>query len=381
MKASRAPIIVAGGNTLSRGLTLKGLIVSYFVRTASAYDTLLQMGRWFGYRRGYADLPRVWLTAELENYFHDLATVEHEIREDIKLYEIERTTPRDFAVRIRTHPALSITTKSKMQHAIECFASYSGRRPQMTFYRHRDAAWLASNRTAAWDLLERGLSEIGALEMVGSSTLIRGVGVASVLSFIDSYRFHERSEELRPSLLRGYIRDQCALGSLTRWNVAVVGRTPRAGDRLLEVGPGISMPLLNRAALRDRTDENDADVGALMSKADIALDLDMQTSEVNGLSAAALIARRSSDLPNTGLLMIYPIDPVSPPMLRGNARTGVRIQLDAIDDVVGVAFVFPKASNLTPQRYMSANLESEEREELELPALDDNEADQEPNPA
>src|SRR5262249_1377563 len=51
--------IVVGGNVLSRGLTLEGLVVSFFLRTASAYDTLLQMGRWFGYRRGYSDLPRV----------------------------------------------------------------------------------------------------------------------------------------------------------------------------------------------------------------------------------------------------------------------------------------------------------------------------------
>ena len=58
-------IIAVGGNTLSRGLTLEGLAVSFFVRTASAYDTLLQMGRWFGYRNGYADLTRIWMTDEM----------------------------------------------------------------------------------------------------------------------------------------------------------------------------------------------------------------------------------------------------------------------------------------------------------------------------
>ena len=58
--------IAVGGNTLSRGLTLEGLVVSYFVRSVNAYDTLLQMGRWFGYREGYADLPRIWMTDELE---------------------------------------------------------------------------------------------------------------------------------------------------------------------------------------------------------------------------------------------------------------------------------------------------------------------------
>src|SRR5262249_47863709 len=107
--------IVVGGNTLSRGLTLEGVVVSLFGRAASAYDTLMQMGRWFGYRQGYEDLPRIWMTTELEGYFFDLATVDREIREDIKRYELEGVTPIDFAVRIRTHPVLNITSKLKMQ--------------------------------------------------------------------------------------------------------------------------------------------------------------------------------------------------------------------------------------------------------------------------
>lgn len=61
--------VVVGGNVLSRGLTIEGLTVSFFIRSASAYDTLLQMGRWFGYRPGYADLPRLWMTNELKAYF------------------------------------------------------------------------------------------------------------------------------------------------------------------------------------------------------------------------------------------------------------------------------------------------------------------------
>ena len=77
-------IVAVGGNTLSRGLTLEGLAVSFFVRTASAYDTLLQMGRWFGYRNGYADLTRIWITDEMQGWFHHLATVEQEIRFDIE---------------------------------------------------------------------------------------------------------------------------------------------------------------------------------------------------------------------------------------------------------------------------------------------------------
>ncbi len=118
--------IVIGGNVLSRGLTLEGLTVSFFIRSASAYDTLLQMGRWFGHRPGYADLPRVWMTRKLRDYFFDLTTVEREICRDISRYKNGAVTPMRFAVRIRQHPALAITSKLKMQHAVQAKMAFNG---------------------------------------------------------------------------------------------------------------------------------------------------------------------------------------------------------------------------------------------------------------
>ena len=96
-KMSRPPSLLSAAILLSRGLTLEGLVCSYFVRAASAYDTLLQMGRWFGYRRGYEDLPRIWMPEELAGWFQDLATVEEEIRRDIRAYG-----PKPHAARSRS---------------------------------------------------------------------------------------------------------------------------------------------------------------------------------------------------------------------------------------------------------------------------------------
>ncbi len=59
-----ARAIAIGNMVLSRGLTLEGLMTSYYSRNAGTYDTLLQMCRWFGYRPGYEDLCRVYLTQE-----------------------------------------------------------------------------------------------------------------------------------------------------------------------------------------------------------------------------------------------------------------------------------------------------------------------------
>ncbi|WKK70545.1 Z1 domain-containing protein [Rathayibacter oskolensis] len=117
-------VIAVGGNTLSRGLTLEGLVVSFFVRAASAYDTLMQMGRWFGYRTGYADLPRIWMTAELQDNFRHLSRVEYEMRDDIDRFQRDDITPEQAAVRISTHPALRIT--AKMGAASPRFVSFEG---------------------------------------------------------------------------------------------------------------------------------------------------------------------------------------------------------------------------------------------------------------
>ena len=146
-------IVVIGGNTLSRGLTLEGLVVSYFARSTNAYDTLLQMGRWFGYRRGYQDLPRIWLSEQIEEWFRHLATVEAELRVDVARYEDDEVTPLTFGARIRTHPQLAITSALKMRHARPVQVSYSGRRLQTILFNHEDRDWLLENQAASVDLV------------------------------------------------------------------------------------------------------------------------------------------------------------------------------------------------------------------------------------
>ena len=78
--------IVCGGNKISRGLTLEGLVVTYFdrVRTSTCVDTLLQMGRWFGYREGYELLPRLWMNSDTIKEFKKMAKVERLMHKDLK---------------------------------------------------------------------------------------------------------------------------------------------------------------------------------------------------------------------------------------------------------------------------------------------------------
>jgi len=362
-------VIVIGGNTLSRGLTLEGLVVSYFVRAASAYDTLLQMGRWFGYRPAYADLPRIWLTEELEEYFFDLAAVEREIRNDIERYEIEQLTPLDFGPRIRTHPSLSITSELKMQAAIDCDVSYDDRRVQTILFAHRDVGWLRRNLAAGRDLLDRLDARSASVRRLDDGRIIfSDVPSSEVLQFLRQYGFHPKSHQLREDLLRGYVEAQNRNGELLAWNVAVISRRPREGDTLLELASNAQVPLLNRSRLGEIGAEDYANLGVIMSNADMAADLDIAREAAAKLLPAQL--QRLRPRPNgPGLLLLYPIDRDSSPAHEPGISTPlsrVRHPLRAAEHILGVGLVFPKAERETPQRYMTVDLSRVEREELQV---------------
>ena len=122
-------LIAVGGMSLSRGLTLEGLIISYFYRNSRMYDTLMQMGRWFGYRKGYDDLCRIWMSDESKEWYKHISQSTDELRETIKRYENSGLTPMDFGLRVRSDiTSLIVTAHNKMRsaEARECLISLSG---------------------------------------------------------------------------------------------------------------------------------------------------------------------------------------------------------------------------------------------------------------
>jgi len=109
-------VVAVGGNSLSRGLTLEGLSTSYFYRNSQMYDTLLQMGRWFGYRPGYEDLCRIWMTDEAQDWYGKISEAADELRNDVKRMMRRKATPKDFGLRVRAHPkTLLVTAQNKMR--------------------------------------------------------------------------------------------------------------------------------------------------------------------------------------------------------------------------------------------------------------------------
>ncbi|RUS48856.1 Z1 domain-containing protein [Cohnella sp. AR92] len=113
-------VIAVGGNSLSRGLTLEGLCTSYFYRNSQMYDTLLQMARWFGYRPNYSDLFKVWMSADVIDWYGYITAAANELKDEISRMNKHNLTPRDFGLKVRQDPnSLIVTARNKMRTATQ----------------------------------------------------------------------------------------------------------------------------------------------------------------------------------------------------------------------------------------------------------------------
>ncbi len=111
-------LIAIGGFSLSRGLTLEGLCVSYFYRNSKMYDTLMQMGRWFGYREGYADICQIWMGEGAIDWYRYISVAADELRREVRRMKEQNKTPKDFGLCVRSDiNALLVTARNKMKTA------------------------------------------------------------------------------------------------------------------------------------------------------------------------------------------------------------------------------------------------------------------------
>ncbi len=331
--------IAVGGNRLSRGLTLDGLLVSYFVRRSATYDTLMQMGRWFGYRGGHEDLTRIYTTRELAGWFADLAVVEARLRDDIKVYEDEGLTPFDVGVRIWQHPAMQVTSPLKRRFATNTLVSqdYSLELEQTFRFplsRLDDLAAQAETNIMALRRLAAAAGDIDTAASGPEGPVWRKVSAETVLQFLVDYVVDHQERSLSLPLLRAYIERCAADGELVRWTVAVRGiARPNRELGVADWGlPGGPVSLISRSRLGFQDS-----IGALVGPADEGVGL---PGDLRGLEARK--ARDSTE----GLLLLYPISrhsghdvkPGSPrkPLFADPSDARAR-------DLLGIALSFPKS--------------------------------------
>lgn len=289
-------IVAVGGNRLSRGLTLEGLTISYFLRTTSMCDTLLQMARWYGFRLGYEDLIRIWTTDGIARWFAELALVEQSMRDSIVALGRSGRRPDQIALRLRAHSDLLLTSRNKAKTAVLQRDSWSGGHPQTVLLPLSEPAKLQANRTLT-DALIGGLPP--PLERYGG-LLIHDVSPDTVCAFLRDYQTHDDIVTFRGDLLADWIMERVAAGELVEWSIFVAA--PRAG-RSVNLG-GHPGRLVKRRLI------NSESIGILTDPAHEGVDLPLGPApyrrDSGAYDAEAMRAARPS---TAGLLIIYPLDP------------------------------------------------------------------------
>lgn len=223
-------VIAVGGFSLSRGLTLEGLVVSYFLRNSMMYDTLLQMGRWFGYRQGYEDLCRVWMPEEAQGWYTHITQSIDELRDELARMQSVNATPKDFGLRVRSHPdTLVVTARNKLGSGRELRVLIGLANSFVeTAILRRDPSSLSANRQAAislaLNLRRSGLAPEDG-EPVNGGRLVRGASAAVVDVFLMAFRNHEGSVKTQTDPVRRYIGERQA-DELAEWDIYFPGVTP-----------------------------------------------------------------------------------------------------------------------------------------------------------
>jgi hypothetical protein len=216
-------VIVVGGNSLSRGLTLEGLSTSYFYRSTKMYDSLLQMGRWFGYRDNYEDLCRVWLADEAVHWYSHIAAATDELRQELRRMREERRKPIDFGLKVRAHPgALIVTAQNKMRKStlIKRVVSISGKSLETTYLKTRESV-VSANRIAAEKFVRQiGISGIQPQRSTLGNPLWTGVPKDIIADLLKSFIVDPANITFQARDLAGFI-ESTSEPFLQAWDVVL----------------------------------------------------------------------------------------------------------------------------------------------------------------
>lgn len=357
-------VIAVGGDKLSRGLTLEGLTVSYYLRASKMYDTLMQMGRWFGYRPGYVDLCRIFTSDELTRWYKHITIASEEMRRDFDYMFLLKKTPKEFGLKVRTHPGvLKITAANKFRYKKIMYLSYSGELEQ-TYQFKIDKGRFKKNFDAVIDLISAlGKTLSAPLNDFNKKQKFVWQGennFNAITSFLLKYKIGE--EVIDTNKIVDYINAQTKKGNLVNWTVSLINNSTANRDEEFSFA-GIS----DKVGLTDRTnisnDPNDYEV-AKYNITDHRHELiDLSQSEVDAAKAQTerdYKEEGNKDVPEmpsrkrikwkreskNGLLLIYPLNHNCQRVIDDTTDPKTK-ERKLISDVpiIGVAVSFPEIEN------------------------------------
>lgn len=334
-------VIAVGGNKLSRGITLEGLSVSYYLRTTRLYDSLMQMGRWFGYRPGYADLCRLYTTEDLVGWYRHVTMATEEMRADFDEMAKKNMRPEDFQLKVRTHSGmLAITSLAKMKDHEKIQLSFSGEVKQTYEFDN-------NQESVDWNfkILRNTLQKLSGGDEKRSSVLWEDVSSEVVLTFLESYRL--TSNRMRTDVIRDYIEKQNQAGLFNNWSIALrltssttVKSTKKGEKHPLNGSPTVVTSFLfadssiNEAGVAFRNLSDGVNELATKGSSNAILDKasriqDLQASTATGEEEIKSLRKKKG----SPLLVLMPLDP----------RVSSKLRHDV--PIVGFGIIFPELDN------------------------------------
>ncbi len=334
-------VIAIGGDKLSRGLTLEGLSVSYYLRASRMYDTLMQMGRWFGYRPGYVDLCRLFISRELNEWFCHITLASQQLRDEFDyMADVAGSTPDQYALRVRTHPGvLQISASNKIRRAVEVRVSWSGRLVE-SYELSKSVDIVRRNFEASFLLI----SSLGVPGQSGRNYYLwQNINLSVVKEFLRRFETFDSLKSASPGNLLRFIELNERYNELNSWAVVVVSK--ERTSRRVAIG-NIDVGLIKRNQDKDKSKEDLYFIrkSHIISPGDEFLDLtDAEISQAlirtqhlwsesakEGLPTypSGEVVRNTIRKPNRPLLIIYHLDP-----------SGAELDIDT--PIIGYAISFP----------------------------------------
>lgn len=340
----KAPVfIIMGGNTLARGLTIEGLVCTYFGRNSNQADSLMQMARWFGYRKGYELLQRIWMPKTVQEKFELLEKIDEKLKAVFEDYMLKGRSPRQFGPKITTTATIArflLTSKNKSQNAVECDFDFSGDSYETT--RFEDDDYLSHN-IAITEFFLQSLGDAVQSEAVSSAFVWYDIDFSILEKEFfgaEKYHIYECSSLYAdiPVFLE-WMKMMNQEGKYLQWNVAI------AGDKKATSKWSVGNIQVGKIERSKKTKQRDyIDIGSLRSGTDALSDIQISKLSADELKLYKETAKkRSSIIQNRGglgvedkpLLLLYRIDK----NLGKETAAGRRTKINSNADIIGFSII------------------------------------------
>ncbi len=330
-------VIAVGGDKLSRGLTLEGLTISYFTRAAGAMDTLMQMGRWFGYRPGYLDLCRLFTTDDLYNKFEIISYSVMNLISQFDDMNILKSDPEHFGLKVATDPSILISARNKVRTGSDYQSDFSTKLTQ-TRLLDADPDIIHDNYDTVNDLLSS--LDLYRLDVPGQKTYTEytngrkksdgktfwvEVPGTNIADFFERYHTSRKASKASGKHIADYIREMMKYSGLTEWTICLAGI---GGEPTSMIATDSKWPISVHGIVRNKEHDDDyakaggltRDLHVLISAGDEELDYDRKTveeakrireklqKENKNNAAVARAIRGKLRAFEHGFLLLYPIE-------------------------------------------------------------------------